>query len=134
MSEPTERPVVLIVDDEPLIIDLLREALEEAGFSSVQAAGADEAFALLETDGPTFIGVVTDINLGSKRDGWDVARRAREQNAAIGVVYCSGANPHDWSIKGVPQSVVLTKPFAAAQVVVALSNQINASSAGARDA
>jgi len=128
MSEMNERPVIMIVDDEPLIIDLLQTALEEAGFFSIQASAADEAFALLETDGSNLAGIVTDINLGSARDGWDVARRAREQNAAVAVVYCSGGSPHDWSIKGVPQSVVLTKPFAAAQVVVALSNQINGSS------
>ena len=125
MTEPSDRPVILIVDDEPLIIDLLRTALDEAGFASVSASNADEACSLLERDGASFVGVVTDINLGSPEDGWDVARRARELNAGVAVVYCSGGSPHDWSIKGVPQSVVLTKPFAAAQVVVALSNLIN---------
>jgi DNA-binding response OmpR family regulator len=125
MSELSQKPVILIVDDEPLIVELLRSALDEAGFSSLQASDADEAFAVLETENAEFAGVVTDINLGSARDGWDVARRARELNPAVAIVYCSGGSPHEWSVKGVPQSVVLTKPFAAAQVVVALSNQIN---------
>ena len=116
MTEPTERPVILIVDDEPLIVDLVRTALDEAGFASVEASNADEAFRQLERDGAQFVGVVTDIDLGSPEDGWDVARRAREQNAAVAVVYCSGGSPHDWSIKGVPQSLVLTKPFAAARL------------------
>ncbi|HEY5409117.1 MAG TPA: response regulator [Caulobacteraceae bacterium] len=131
MSDLGQRPAILIVDDEPLIIDLLRGALEEAGFDSVQASDADQVFALLDADGPNFVGLVTDINLGSAMDGWDVARRAREKKAAVAVVYCSGGSPHDWSIKGVPQSVVLTKPFAVAQVVVALSNLINGSSPAA---
>ena len=130
MSEQNERPVILIVDDEPLITDLLRTALEEAGYSSVEAPGVDEALALLDKDGARFAGLVTDINLGSPKRGWDVARRAREQNAAVAVVYCSGGSPHDWPIEGVPKSVMLTKPFAPAQVVVALSNLINESTAG----
>ena len=77
MSEQNERPVILIVDDEPLITDLLRTALEEAGYSSVEAPGVDEALALLDKDGARFAGLVTDINLGSPKRGWDVARDAR---------------------------------------------------------
>lgn len=132
MSDPNEAPRVLIVDDEALIVELLQGALEDAGFSTVQAAGVDAAFALLETEGSNFVGVVTDINLGSAKDGWDVGRRAREQNAQVAVVYCSGFSVHEWATKGVPKSVVLTKPFAPAQVVVALANQINAASPGAQ--
>ncbi len=131
MSGPNDRPVVLIVDDEPLITQVLGSALEEAGFSTVQASDADEAFALLEADGSRFVGVITDINLGSSRDGWDVARRAREQNISVAVVYCSGGSTHHWAIEGVPKSVMLTKPFAPPQAVVALSNQINDAMRGA---
>ncbi len=130
MVEQNGHPVILIVDDEPLIMDVLQAALEEAGFSSVKASDATEAFALLETHGSSVVGVVTDINLGSPRDGWDVARRAREHNGAVAVVYCSGGSPHDWPIEGVPKSVMLTKPFATAQVVVALSNLINGAAPG----
>ncbi len=125
MSESIEKPVVLIVDDEPLISELLRTSLEDAGFSSLTASDADGAIDLLDRDGAGFVGVVTDIDLGSARDGWDVARHARERNPAVAVVYCSGGSSHEWPVSGVPQSVILTKPFAAAQVVVALSNLIN---------
>ncbi len=131
MSEQSERPVILVVDDEPLITDLLRSALDDAGFSSVEASDADEAFAILERDGAGLAGLVTDINLGAARSGWDIARRAREQNAAVAIVYCSGGNPQDWPVEGVPKSVMLTKPFAPAQVVVALSNLINGALSGA---
>jgi DNA-binding response OmpR family regulator len=133
MSNPNDLPCVLIVDDEPLIMELLQGALDDAGFDTILAADVDEAFALLETNGSRLVGVVTDINLGSAVGGWDVGRRAREQNAEVAVVYCSGASVHEWATKGVPKSVVLTKPFAPAQVVVALVNQINASSPGGQD-
>src|SRR5688572_8396409 len=134
MSDPNDALRVLIVDDEPLIAELLQSALEDAGFSAVQAADVEAAFAFLDAEGSQLVGVVTDINLGSAKDGWDVGRRAREQNAQVAIVYCSGFGVHEWPTKGVPNSVVLTKPFAPAQVVVALAHQINAASPGAAGA
>jgi hypothetical protein len=37
----------------------------------------------------------------------------------------TGASAHDWGSKGVPNSVLLTKPFANAQVVTAVSQLLN---------
>jgi DNA-binding response OmpR family regulator len=127
MSDPTVAPVILVVEDEPLIADLIQGALEEAGFAVSITADDAEAVAWLEAgEARDFVGLVTDVNLGRRRDGWDIARRARELNAAIAVVYCSGASAHDWTAKGVPNSVILPKPFAPAQLVVALAGLINA--------
>jgi DNA-binding response OmpR family regulator len=127
MSEPTAAPAILVVEDEPLIADLVQGALEDAGFAVTMTSDDADAMAQLEADsGRDFVGLVTDVNLGRERDGWDVARRARELSPAIAVVYCSGASAHDWTAKGVPNSVILPKPFAPAQLVVALSNLMNA--------
>ena len=38
--------------------------------------------------------MVTDINLGRGVTGFDIARRARELNGAIKVIYISGQGPH----------------------------------------
>jgi len=67
---------------------------------------------------------VTDIALRGKIDGWDVARRAREIDPRFPVVYISGAGG-DWPSKGVPESVMLEKPFAPAQLVTAIANLLN---------
>jgi DNA-binding LytR/AlgR family response regulator len=69
-----------------------------------------------------FGGLVTDVNLGSDRSGWDVARRGRELNPRMPVVYISGDSGFDWSSQGVPHSAMLEKPIAPAQVVVALAS------------
>ena len=42
------------------------------------------------------------------------------------VIYMTGTHAEDWASKGVPNSVLLTKPFAPAQLVTALSNLLNA--------
>ena len=125
MSTQKQAPLVLVIEDEPLIADLLQTALEDAGFAV--AVVSDGAEALDQLAEPLrFAGVVTDINLGGPHDGWEIGRRAREQNAAAAIVYCTGLNAHEWASKGVPNSVILTKPFAPAQVVVALANMMNA--------
>jgi hypothetical protein len=38
----------------------------------------------------------------------------------------SGASVDDWGSKGVPNSLILAKPFAPAQLVTAISNLLNA--------
>lgn len=69
--------------------------------------------------------MITDVNLGCRRTGWDVARRARELCPMIPVVYVTGDSERDWAAQGVPFSALLAKPFAPAQVVVALATLIN---------
>ena len=68
---------------------------------------------------------MTDINLKGKTDGWEVARRAREIEAEFPIVYMSGAAAADWTSKGVPNSIMLAKPFAPAQLLTAVSNLLN---------
>jgi DNA-binding NtrC family response regulator len=118
--------LTLIVDDDQLIRDVLQEALEDAGFAVRAAGGGEEALTMLDADGANFRALVTDVNLGSDElTGWDVAKHAREINDQIPVVYITGASAHDWGSKGVPNSVLLIKPFANAQVVTAVSQLLN---------
>ena len=68
---------------------------------------------------------MTDISLRGRIDGWEVARQAREIDPQFPVVYMSGASADDWASKGVPNSIMLSKPFAPAQLVTAVSNLLN---------
>jgi hypothetical protein len=42
----------------------------------------------------------------------EVARRARKIETEFPIVYMSGAAAADWTSKGVPNSIMLAKPFA----------------------
>jgi DNA-binding response OmpR family regulator len=65
--------------------------------------------------------LLTDINLGrDKLTGWDVARHAREIDLTFPVVYLSGDSAEQWAVQGVPNSIMLSKPFAPAQIVTAI--------------
>jgi len=71
--------------------------------------------------------LVTDIKLGSSTTGWDVARHARELKPEMPVVYMTGSESNDWPSLGVPNSILVPKPFAPAQVITAVSQLLNAS-------
>jgi DNA-binding response OmpR family regulator len=113
--------LLLLVDDDPLMSELLSTALTDAGFEILNASEGTQALAELDADATRFKAVVTDINLGPGPDGWDVGRHARELVPNMPVVYISGDSSHEWASKGVPDSVLIAKPFAPAQLVMAIS-------------
>lgn len=122
----TSSILIFVVDDEPLIHDLLETALHEGGFEVTSASSGEEAIAILDSKIADIRALITDVNLlPGKLTGWDVGRHARELNADLPVVYMTGASAHEWSSKGVPNSVLLTKPFAPAQVVTAVAQLLN---------
>ncbi len=112
---------LLYVEDDILTQDVVVRALEEAGYEVVVTSDGEEALAKLN-EGVQFRALITDINLGAGPTGWDVAREARALQNALPVVYVSGDSDKEWSEKGVPMSVMIAKPFAPAQVVVAVSS------------
>jgi len=112
---------LLLVEDEPLIIDVLDDALTESGFTVVKSANGTDALEEIERDASRFRAIITDIKLGTGPDGWAIGQRARELVPNMPIVYMSGDSTHDWASKGVPGSVMLAKPFAPAQVITAVS-------------
>jgi len=118
--------VILVVEDDQLIQSFVEETLTDGGFEIVIASSGENAVELLDASERKFRALVTDINLGrDKIDGWDVARHAREIDPDFPVVYMSGQDAGDWASKGVPNSIMLAKPFAPAQLVTAVSQLLN---------
>jgi DNA-binding response OmpR family regulator len=120
--------VILVVEDDQSIQKLVEEALSEGGFDPAMAASGEEAVTLLQGLKGNYRALVADINLLGKFDGWEVAKRAREIDPAFPIIYMTGAAADEWASRGVPNSVLLTKPFAPAQLVTALSQLLNTSS------
>jgi DNA-binding response OmpR family regulator len=119
---------ILVIEDDQLIQAMIEEALSEGGFEATVTASGDAAITLLHANKFQYRAVVTDINLIGRFDGWEVARTAREADPTIPVIYMTGTHGEEWAFKGVPNSVLLKKPFAPAQLVTALSNLLNATS------
>ena len=118
--------VILVVEDDFLIQGMIEEALTEGGFEVEITALGKEAVALLKSHKDKYRALVTDINLSDKLDGWEVAKTAREIDPAFPVIYMTGASADQWASHGVPNSILLAKPFAPAQLVTAVATLLNA--------
>lgn len=121
MPDPAQ-PLLLYVEDEIMIQAEVIASLEDAGFNLVVADSGEQALRLLDQHGTGLRGLLTDINLGKGLDGWHVARAARKLMSGLAVVYISAASEHEWASQGVPGSIMIAKPFASAQLVVAISS------------
>ena len=118
--------LVFVVEDDFLIRQTLRDALEDGGYEVATASDGGEAVAMLEAEASDARVLLTDVNLSpGKLTGWHVAKRARELKPDVPVVYITGGSGQEWPSKGVPNSVLLQKPFAPAQAVTAVSQLLN---------
>lgn len=101
---------VLIVEDEPLICELLVDALQDEGVAAECAGSYDEAVTALASD-CGFKVLVTDVHLGPGADGFAVALRAREVRPEIFVLYVTGHAAAEVASKGVDRAMVVPKPY-----------------------
>ena len=120
--------LVLIAEDQAEIGEVLKDSFEDGGYDVLLAVTAEEALAALDARREEVRALVTDIKLGSSTTGWDVARHARELKPEMPVVYMTGSESSDWPSLGVPNSILVPKPFAPAQVITAISQLLNSSS------
>jgi DNA-binding response OmpR family regulator len=120
--------VILVAEDDPIIQAIVEDALTQAGFEPAVVASAEEAVTLLEGNRSHYRAVVTDFNLRGELGGWEVAKQAREIDPAFPIVYMTGAGADEWASHGVPNSVLLTKPFAPTQLVIAIAQLLNSAS------
>lgn len=117
-----DAPILLLfAEDEPLIQEMAQDGLETGGYTVIPVATGLDAIEILETRLDEIAGLITDIRLGAAPDGWEVARRARALKPLIPVVYTTGDSAHEWPTLGVPKSVCLQKPYAPAQLIIAIS-------------
>ena len=123
--------LLLLAEDDHTVAVVLHAALTDAGYEVLAAGNGNEAIREIEADAARFRAVVTDIQLGTGPEGWEIARRARELVPTMPIVYMSGDSAEEWAVKGVPGSLMIVKPFAPAQLVTAISNLINEADAHA---
>src|SRR5258707_7805772 len=107
---------LLVVDDEPNILELLSASLRYAGFEVVTAAAGTEAVQAAQRHRPDLI--VLDVMLPDM-DGFDVVRRLRGGGDRIPVVFVTAGDAMDDKIRGVTLGGedYVTKPFSLEEVI-----------------
>jgi DNA-binding NtrC family response regulator len=102
-------PAVLLVEDEPLLGELMTEALIDQGYDVHTAPDARDALRHLLSGADVDI-LFTDIDLGEGMDGAALAQLAHEMRPKLPIVYTSGRRTLD-KIATVPGSAFLPKPY-----------------------
>jgi DNA-binding response OmpR family regulator len=120
-----DQVVILVVEDDQEIQTIVEDALGEGGFEPAMAASGEEAVMLLKGNKGRYRALVADIALRGRMSGWEVATHARHIDPEFPILYMTGVYAHQWPLRGVPNSALLTKPFAPAQLVTAISHLLN---------
>src|SRR4051794_12810461 len=107
---------VLIVEDEYLVRQVLKEELISAGYEVAAAGDADEAIAILESRSDIRL-VFTDIDIPGSMDGLKLAACVRDRWPPLHIILTTGkARPAE-----IPANAVfIPKPYLGASVVAAV--------------
>ncbi len=107
-----ETPLVLVVDDEPLALDLNTQTLKRQGFRTETARGGVEALAWLENNRPDI--VLLDISMPDL-DGFAVFEKIRVDPDLVNlpVIFVTARDNVEYRVKGLELGAVdyITKPF-----------------------
>ncbi len=107
---------LLVVDDEPNIVELLSESLRFAGFEVVAARGGQEALRLAREQAPDL--AVLDVMMPGI-DGFEVVRRLRSEGLRFPVLFLTARDSTEDTITGltVGGDDYVTKPFSLGELV-----------------
>ncbi|MEO3811712.1 response regulator transcription factor [Sphaerisporangium sp. B11E5] len=116
MSEQTNRPRVLVVDDERNIRDLVGMALRFHGFEVISAARGYEALELAGSSSPDLL--VLDVMLPDL-DGFELCRRLRARGDDVPVIFLTARDTVADTVHGLTLGGddYVTKPFSVEALV-----------------
>jgi len=116
MSESPDAHRVLVVDDEPNIVDVIAMALRFQGFAVESAGTGAEALAKVSSFKPQLI--VLDVMLPDM-ERFDVAERLGAQRARVPIIFLTARDATEDKIRGLTLGGddYVTKPFSLAEIV-----------------
>jgi DNA-binding NtrC family response regulator len=130
MTDPLQPPL-LIVEDEMFIRMIAADALEDRGFSIVEASDAREALEILGRS-PEIALIFTDINMPGDFDGLDLAEEVAKRWPHIEIIVTSGGV--SLSSSDMPDSgKFLPKPYATDRLVELVQAQLAKRGTGRTD-
>jgi two-component system cell cycle sensor histidine kinase/response regulator CckA len=120
----------LVVDDEPFILEYVRQVLSHLGQRVLTARDGDEAWSMFERQRDAIDFLLTDIIMPGSLDGFALAERVRQAKPSLPILFITGALPDDdpRTLDLVERRLLLKKPFFPEQLVSFL--QVHLSPAG----
>ena len=118
-------PTILVVDDEPIVVDMVQRYLRRAGFRVVTATtGPGALLAALDPKLPPHL-IVLDVMLPGV-DGLEICRRLRRDAATMPIILLSARGEEAQRIDGlgVGADDYVVKPFSPGELVARVKAQL----------
>jgi two-component system OmpR family response regulator len=128
MAEPGAARL-LVVDDEPDIVELLSASLRFAGFQVSTAASGQEALTLAATFRPDL--VILDVMMPGL-DGFSVLSRLRGEGHQVPVLFLTARDATEDKVRGLTTGAddYVTKPFSLSEVIARIGAVLRRARAG----
>ena len=117
-------PSILIVDDEPSIVQSLAGLLTDEGFEVITASNGYEALKVIDTESPDL--VLLDVWMPGI-DGIDTLREIKKSSPFIQVIIITGHGTIETAVKATKLGAYdfIEKPLSIDKVIVAINNALN---------
>jgi len=117
---------VMLVDDEPSLLNLIKRSLESRGFRVLTASSPAEALGLAEKHGETISLILTDVVMPGM-NGWELSERIMSGYPKIKLMFMSGYAADIISPNGIlPEGVtLLQKPFSMNDLAVKIRETLD---------
>jgi DNA-binding NtrC family response regulator len=115
----TEKPLILVVDDEPDIRELIKDILEDEAYRVVTASNGEEARLVFTQNQPQL--VLLDIWMPDV-DGISLLKEFKQQNAGVTIVMMSGHGTIETAVEATRSgaSDFIEKPLSMAKLLRAV--------------
>ncbi|NCC23634.1 MAG: response regulator [Deltaproteobacteria bacterium] len=110
LRETSISPTILVVDDEPMILEMCAEALHDMGYRVLLASDGQEGVEILAADPEAISCVLLDLTM-PRMDGPTAFVRMREIRADIKVVLCSGYSEQEATSRFQGLAGFIQKPY-----------------------
>jgi two-component system OmpR family response regulator len=132
MTPDSEQVRILVVDDEPNIVDVISMALRFEGFQVESAATGNDALAAVAARPPQLL--VLDVMLPDI-DGFEVARRLASARAEVPIIFLTARDSTEDVVHGltVGGDDYVTKPFSLEELVARIRTILRRSGLSVQD-
>jgi DNA-binding response OmpR family regulator len=110
---------ILVVDDEPGILDFVLRVLHRANYNVVTSRSGDHAWRMIERGRPKLDLVLTDTVMPGSMDGFALAGKIRGKWSNLPVLFMTGAVPDsdEYAAEMVGKRLLLRKPFSPRELI-----------------
>ena len=128
MNSIEPRPLILVVDDEPMVREWACAVLEEEGYRVAVAADGDQALVIIRQEAPVLM--VLDMFMSGK-EGLETIIELRKEHHSIKILATSGGPIHGFDVLKIARlfgaHAVFAKPFSAEVLLDEIAQVLNQS-------